>query len=83
MFWAGGDSLLVGPQSAGSDSVFQVHVTSIDGTVRDSIQVAGPGLGLQALSVSPDGRWIVALGYRAPGVCGRCSTGAVPWPTGW
>ncbi len=79
MFWAGGDSLLVGPQSAASDSVFQVRVTSIDGTVRDSIAIAG----LQALSVSPDGRWIVALGYRAPGVCGRCSTGAAPWPTGW
>jgi hypothetical protein len=61
MFWAGGDSLLVGPQSAGSDSVFQVRVTSIDGTVRDSIAVAGPGLGLQGLSVSPGGRWIVAL----------------------
>ena len=61
MFWAGGDSLLVGPQSAASDSVFQVRVTSIDGTVRDSIQVAGPGLGLQALSVSPGGRWIVSL----------------------
>ncbi|HET6577518.1 MAG TPA: protein kinase, partial [Gemmatimonadales bacterium] len=61
MFWAGGDSLLVGPQSAKSDSVFQVRVTSIDGTVRDSIAVAGPGLGLQALSVSPGGRWIVAL----------------------
>jgi eukaryotic-like serine/threonine-protein kinase len=61
MFWAGGDSLLIGPQSAGSDSVFQVRVTSIDGTVRDSIRVAGPGLGLSALSVSPGGRWIVAL----------------------
>jgi hypothetical protein len=61
MFWAGGDSLLVGPQSAGSDSVFQVRVTSIDGTVRDSIAIAGPGLGLQGLSVSPGGRWIVAL----------------------
>jgi hypothetical protein len=61
MFWAGGDSLLVGPSSAGSDSVFQVRVTSIDGTVHDSIRVAGPGLGLQALSVSPGGRWIVAL----------------------
>jgi Tol biopolymer transport system component len=61
MFWAGGDSLLVGPLSAGSDSVFQVRVTSIDGTVHDSIRVAGPGLGLQGLSVSPGGRWIVAL----------------------
>jgi hypothetical protein len=61
MFWAGGDSLLIGPPAAGSDSVFQVRVTSIDGTVRDSIPVVGPGLGLSALSVSPGGRWIVAL----------------------
>jgi hypothetical protein len=61
IFWAGGDSILVGPQLAGSDSVFQVRVTSIDGTVHDSIPVRGPGLNLAALSVSPGGRWIVAL----------------------
>ena len=61
MFWAGGDSLLVGPPVSGSDSAFQVKVTSIDGTVGDSIRVAGPGLGLTGLSVSPGGRWIVAL----------------------
>jgi len=62
MFWAGGDSLLIGPSTAaGGDSVFQVRVTSIDGTVRDSIRVPGPGRSLDALSVSPGGRWIVAL----------------------
>jgi hypothetical protein len=61
MFWAGGDSLLVGPPVTGADSVFQVKVTSIDGTVRDSIRVAGPGLGVTGLSVSPGGKWIVAL----------------------
>ena len=61
MFWAGGDSLLVAPQMVGGDSVFQVKVTSIDGTVRDSIRVAGPGIGVAGLSVSPGGRWIVAL----------------------
>jgi hypothetical protein len=61
MFWAGGDSLLIGPPAAGSDSVFQLRVTSIDGTVGDSIRVPGPGLGLTGLSVSPGGRWIVAL----------------------
>jgi len=62
MFWAGGDSLLIGPPTAASgDSVFQVRVTSIDGTVRDSIRVPGPGRSLDALSVSPGGRWIVAL----------------------
>jgi eukaryotic-like serine/threonine-protein kinase len=65
MFWAGGDSLLVGPPLTGGDSVFQVKVTSIDGTVRDSIRVAGPGIGLTGLSVSPGGRWIVALVVQA------------------
>jgi hypothetical protein len=61
MFWGGGDSLLVAPQLVGADSAFQVKVTSIDGTVRDSIRVAGPGFGVAGLSVSPGGRWIVAL----------------------
>jgi hypothetical protein len=61
MFYAGGDSLLVGPAGPSADSSFQVKVTSIDGTVRDSIRVAGPGLSLDGLSVSPGGKWIVAL----------------------
>ncbi len=65
MFWAGGDSLLIGPPVTGGDSVFQVKVASIDGTVRDSIRVAGPGQGLAGLSVSPGGRWIVALVVQA------------------
>ncbi len=65
MFWAGGDSLLVGPSGPSADSSFQVKVTSIDGTVRDSIRVAGPGLGLDGLSVSPGGKWIVALVVQA------------------
>jgi Tol biopolymer transport system component len=61
MFWAGGDSLLVGPPLSGGDSVFQVKVTSIDGAIADSIRIPGPGGGVAALSVSPGGRWIVAL----------------------
>ena len=65
MFYAGGDSLLVGPAGPSPDSSFQVKVTSIDGTVRDSIRVAGPGLGLDGLSVSPGGKWIVALVVQA------------------
>jgi hypothetical protein len=65
MFWAGGDSLLIAPPISGGDSVFQVKVASIDGTVRDSIRVAGPGLGVAGLSVSPGGRWIVALVVQA------------------
>ncbi len=65
MFYAGGDSLLIGPSGPSADSSFQVKVTSIDGTVRDSIRVAGPGLGLDGLSVSPGGKWIVALVVQA------------------
>ena len=65
MFYAGGDSLLVGPAGPSADSSFQVKVTSLDGTVRDSIRVAGPGLGLDGLSVSPGGKWIVALVVQA------------------
>ena len=65
MFWAGGDSLLVGPPVTGPDSAFQVKVTSIDGTVRDSIRVAGPGQGIAGLSVTPGGKWIVALVIQA------------------
>jgi serine/threonine-protein kinase len=60
MFWAGGDSLLVAPPAA-NDSVFYVKVTAIDGRVADSIRVPGPGAGVAGLSVSPAGRWIVAL----------------------
>ncbi|MFN8652193.1 MAG: protein kinase [Gemmatimonadales bacterium] len=60
MFWSNGDSLLVAPPVA-NDSVFYVKVTGIDGRLADSIRVAGPGPGISGLSVSPNGKWIVAL----------------------
>lgn len=66
MFWAGGDSLLIAPSSSiAADSVFYVRVTSIQGLVADSIRVAGPGNGINALSVTPGDRWIVALVVQA------------------
>ena len=65
MFWAGGDSLLVAPQSSGADSVFYARVTTLGGVVADSIRVAGPGQGLAGLSVMPSGRWIVGLVVQA------------------
>jgi hypothetical protein len=58
-FYAGGDSLLVGPQFR-SDSVFWIRVTSLDGAVADSIRVAGVGIGLGDIVVVPGTRWIAA-----------------------
>jgi len=58
-FYAGGDSLLVGPQFR-ADSVFWVRVTSLDGVVADSFRVAGQGLGLGSLIVVPASGWIAA-----------------------
>jgi hypothetical protein len=60
-FWAGGDSLLVAPALGRSDSIFQMRVTSIDGAGRDSIRVAGPGVGINWITVAAGGRWIIPL----------------------
>jgi len=59
-FYAGGDSLLVGPAFR-ADSVFWIRATSLDGAVADSIRVSGSGLGLTAILVVPSARWIVTL----------------------
>ncbi len=64
MFYAGGDSLLVGPAGPSADSSFQVKVTSIDGTVRDSIRVAGPGTGPRRIERLT--RWQVDRGAGRP-----------------
>jgi len=60
-FWAGGDSLLVARPYGAGDSVHFVRVSSLDGTVADSIRVAGAGFGITGLSVQPAGKWIVAV----------------------
>ena len=63
MFWAGGDSLIVGPSTA-NDSVYWLKVTSLTGAVGDSIAVRDPDFGegtsIGAVGVMPNGRWIVA-----------------------
>jgi serine/threonine-protein kinase len=64
-FWAGGDSLLLGPAFR-PDSVFQIGVAGLDGVVRDSIRVVGPGLNLAAISVVPGTNWILTLVTRRP-----------------
>jgi len=64
-FYAGGDSLLLGP-TVRPDSVFWIHVTTLDGVVRDSIRVSGPGQGLTSISVVPGTNWIVTLVLQLP-----------------
>ena len=64
-FYAGGDSLLLG--SAGSsDSAFLVRVASLDGTVRDSLRVPGPGASLASLVSIPGTSRFVALVIQPP-----------------
>ena len=64
-FYAGGDSLLLGP-ATGPDSVFWVRVAALDGVVRDSIRITGPGQGMAAISVVPGTNWIVTLVLQEP-----------------
>jgi tRNA A-37 threonylcarbamoyl transferase component Bud32 len=62
-FYAGGDSLLLGPVAP--DSAFMVRVAGLDGTVRDSIRVPGPGL-LNTLVSIPGSSRIVAMVIQPP-----------------
>jgi hypothetical protein len=64
-FWAGGDSLLLGPAFR-PDSVFHIGVSGLDGVVHDSIRVVGPGQNLGAISAVPGGRWILTLVVQRP-----------------
>jgi hypothetical protein len=64
-FYAGGDSLLLGPRYA-PDSVFYVRVAALDGIPRDSIRIAGPGRLLASLSVVPGTNWILSLVVQPP-----------------
>ena len=64
-FYAGGDSLLLGPTLA-PDSVFHVRVAGLDGVARDSISITGPGRMLAALSVVPGTNWILSLVIQPP-----------------
>lgn len=64
-FYAGGDSLLLGPTFR-PDSVYWIRVAALDGVVRDSIRVAGPGQGLAAISSMPGTPWIITLVLQEP-----------------
>jgi len=64
-FYAAGDSLLLGP-SGSSDSAFVVRVAGLDGTVRDSLRVPGPGEALASLVSIPGTSRFVALVIQSP-----------------
>ncbi|MDQ2767445.1 MAG: serine/threonine-protein kinase, partial [Gemmatimonadota bacterium] len=64
-FFAGGDSLLIGPTFR-ADSVYWIRVTGLDGGLRDSIRLRGNGQGVAALSSMPGTGWIVTMILQAP-----------------
>jgi tRNA A-37 threonylcarbamoyl transferase component Bud32 len=64
-FYAGGDSLLLG-QAGPSDSTFIVRVAGLDGTVRDSLRVPGPGIQLASLVSIPGTSRLVAMVIQPP-----------------
>ncbi|MEQ1691214.1 MAG: protein kinase [Gemmatimonas sp.] len=59
-FYAGGDSLLLG-QSGSSEKNFIVRVAGLDGTVRDSIVVPGPGTSMASIVSIPGTMRFVSL----------------------
>ncbi len=59
-FYAGGDSLLIGSTEANVNE-FVVRVAGLDGTVRDSVRVPGPGTSLASLVPIPGSTRFVAL----------------------
>ena len=64
-FYAGGDSLLIGSLVAVNDA-FTVRIAGLDGTVRDSIRVPGPGTQLASLVSVPGTTRIVAMVIQPP-----------------
>jgi len=57
-FYAGGDSLLIGP--SGADSAFTFRFATLDGVAHDSIRIHSPGDALASLLVIPGSTHIVA-----------------------
>jgi serine/threonine-protein kinase len=64
-FYAGGDSLLLGPSGA-STSSFTVRIAGLDGAVHDSIRVPGPGQALVTLINVPGTTRIVSMVVQSP-----------------
>ena len=64
-FFAGGDSLLIGPPFR-PDSIYYIGVSGLDGVPRDSIRVVGRGQSLGVISVVPGTNWILTLISQRP-----------------
>ena len=64
-FFSGGDSLLIGP-TIRADSVNWIRVEALDGSVHDSIRIAGAGQGIAGISSMPGTGWIVTLTLQQP-----------------
>jgi len=64
-FFAGGDSLLIGP-SYRADSVYWIRVAGLDGGLRDSIRLTGNGQGVAAVSAMPGTGWIITMILQQP-----------------
>ncbi|HEY6830702.1 MAG TPA: protein kinase [Gemmatimonadaceae bacterium] len=64
-FFAGGDSLIIGPSDP-SDSAFVVRFAGLDGAVRDSVRVAGPGTQLASLVSIPGTSRFVSMVIQPP-----------------
>ena len=82
MFWAGGDSLLVG--AAGSAATTRCSRSrSPRSTARCTTASGSPGpaSASRPSACRPAGGGSWRWWCRGRGDCGRCSTGAAPWPT--
>ena len=64
-YFAGGDSLLLSPDPR-PGTVFWAYVATLDGVVRDSIRVAGPGEGINFALNIPGTSWFVLDMRRYP-----------------
>jgi hypothetical protein len=64
-FFAGGDSLLIGPPYH-ADSIYWIRVAGLDGGIRDSIRLTGNGQGVAALSAMPGTGWIITMILQQP-----------------
>ena len=64
-FFAGGDSLIIGPSDP-SDSAFVVRFAGLDGAVRDSVRVPGPGTQLASLVSIPGTSRFVSMVIQPP-----------------